>query len=64
MAAALANRVWQGGNKLMGAAVVLAFACYLRPCELLSLRCCDIVPPPARGPPRARKWTLILRPAE
>eukprot|EP00974_Lingulodinium_polyedra_P089659 8693690-Lingulodinium_polyedra.AAC.1 len=48
----------------MGAAIVLAFACYLRPCELLSLRSCDIVPPPARGPPRARKWTLILRPAE
>ncbi|CAK0821614.1 unnamed protein product [Prorocentrum cordatum] len=60
----VARRLAKGGSWHMAAAVLFAFIHYLRPCELLRLRECDLAPPPRQSRQRGRRWSVILHPQE
>eukprot|EP00974_Lingulodinium_polyedra_P013850 1343430-Lingulodinium_polyedra.AAC.1 len=47
-----------------GRAVALSFTAYLRPCDLLSLRVRQLIPPVFPGAPGLGRWALVLYPQQ
>jgi len=55
----IASSEWEAA-----ATTVLTFMAYLRPSDVLSLRVCDVVPPPPSASHSRHPWSLILHPSE